>query len=290
MKKFFKFSIVLLLSLAASCGVKTDSKNDEAALRKWIEDYVANNNSGDFENYGSSWTEDAIWLPPGVPVVTGKTAIMEFAEPFYTQYKIDQKLTIEEISTVGDLAYIRVAGNEVYSPNTADADTIRIQNKGIFLLRRESGGSWIGTHCVWNYNSPSAQAISLDQISYENEKKAIIELCESWGQFKTADEYFNHITDDFIMLAPGLEPLSDPDSIYRWIETISKNSIFSFPDLITDEILVFDTIAIHRYRGTAHFTSKKDSSLSKQYRKYIDILKKTNKGWKVSRHMFNRNN
>ena len=152
MKKFFKFSIVLLLSLAASCGVKTDSKNDEAALRKWMEDYVANNNRGDFANYGSFWTEDVIWMPPGAQMVSGKSSILKFAEPFFTQYKSDQKVAIEEIRFAGNLAYIRAVFNEVYIPNMAGADTIWIQNKSIFIFTKEPGGAWIATHCVWNYN------------------------------------------------------------------------------------------------------------------------------------------
>jgi len=152
MKKFFKFSIVLLLTLAASCGVKTNSNNDEAALRKWMQDYVANNNRGDFENYGSFWTEDAIWMPPGAPMVSGKSSILKFAEPVFNQYKIDQKAAIEEIRISGNLAYIRAVFNEVCIPNMADADTIRIQNKDIFIFTKEPGGAWIATHCVWNYN------------------------------------------------------------------------------------------------------------------------------------------
>ena len=128
-------------------------------------------------------------------------------------------------------------------------------------------------------------------VDIEKEKEAIIKHSESWAQFTTADEYFNHITDDFIYLGPDMEALSDLDSMYRWIENICKNTDFSFVDWVTDEILIIDTIAIHRYTGTAIFTSKMDSTKSsQQFRKYIDIYRKTEKGWLASRHMWNRNN
>jgi len=128
-------------------------------------------------------------------------------------------------------------------------------------------------------------------VDIEKEREAIIKHSESWAQFTTADEYFDHITDDFIYLGPKMEALSDLDSIYRWIANICKNTDFSFVDWVTDEILIIDTIAIHRYTGTAIFTSKIDSTInSQQFRKYIDIYRKTENGWLASRHMWNLNN
>ena len=124
--------------------------NDESKLRKWMEDYVANNNKGDFEKYGSFWTEDVIWLPPGAQVVSGKNAILQFAEPFFKNYKIEQTAAIEEIQISGNLAYIRVIVDEAYIPKSTDTDTLRNKNKGFFLFTKEAGGQWLATHCVWN--------------------------------------------------------------------------------------------------------------------------------------------
>ena len=136
---------------------KTDTKSDEEAVRKWMEQYVANNNAGDFDSFGSFWTEDVIWLPPSAPIVIGKAAILDYARPFFTQYNIDQNITVEEVKVADSFAYIRIAANEKYTPTADDTEPIVIRNKGILLLSKESDGSWAATHCIWNYNSPSSQ-------------------------------------------------------------------------------------------------------------------------------------
>jgi uncharacterized protein (TIGR02246 family) len=132
---------------------ETVTQTAEEALMQWMEEYVANNNKGDFENYGSFWTEDAIWLPPGAPAVYGKAAILEFANPFFTHYRIKQEITVQEINVVDDFGYIRGETAEEYTPVTDELKPLSIRGKGLFLFKKQTNGSWLGTHCVWNFNS-----------------------------------------------------------------------------------------------------------------------------------------
>jgi len=158
MKKFLWTLFAIILLAGTSCQENTNTKGDEEAVREWLDQYVANNNAGDFENFGSFWTEDVIWMPPGEPIIIGKAVMLDFLDPDNIQVNIDQKVTVEEITVVNDIAYIRSAAIEKYTPIADDTQPIVILNiKAIFILSKQSDGSWLATHCIWNYNSPSSQ-------------------------------------------------------------------------------------------------------------------------------------
>jgi ketosteroid isomerase-like protein len=128
------------------------------------------------------------------------------------------------------------------------------------------------------------------KVDIEQEKQEIIKHTESWSNFTSPEEYLNHVTDDFIYLPNGGDPITNRDSIYKMISNLCEFSDFSFPVWTSEEIIICNNLAIHRYSGEVYLHSRKDSSiLLHDYWKYIDILRKTNEGWRVSRHMFNKN-
>jgi uncharacterized protein (TIGR02246 family) len=130
------------------------TKTGEEALMQWMEKYVANNNRGDIENYGSFWTDDVIWLPPGSQAMYGKENIVEFANQGFANYRIKQDITINEIKVIDDFGYIRGETAEEYIPLKDGFKPMSIRGKGIFMFRRQSDGSWLATHCAWNFNTP----------------------------------------------------------------------------------------------------------------------------------------
>jgi uncharacterized protein (TIGR02246 family) len=126
----------------------------EEALMKWMEKYVANNNRGDIENYGSFWTDDVVWLPPGSPTIYGKEGIVEFAKQGFANYSFKQEITVNEIKVCEDFGYIRGETAEELIPLTEEFKPMSIRGKGIFLFRRQPDGTWLSTHCAWNFNNP----------------------------------------------------------------------------------------------------------------------------------------
>jgi len=124
---------------------------DVSAIKAWLDEYAANNNAGGSEKYGDFWTDDVIWLPPGAPIMFGKQAILDFALPYYEQFDIDQKFTIEDIKASGKIGYARILGKEKFIPK-AEGDVIEITNKAVFIFRKLSDGIWKGSHCIWNTN------------------------------------------------------------------------------------------------------------------------------------------
>jgi uncharacterized protein (TIGR02246 family) len=129
-------------------------KTGEEALLQWVERYVANNNRGDSENYGSFWTNDVIWLPPGSPAIHGKEGIVEFARQGFANYRLKQDMTINEVRVIEDFGYIRVETAEEFIPVKDGFKAMSIRGKGIFMFRRQPDGTWLSTHCAWNFNHP----------------------------------------------------------------------------------------------------------------------------------------
>jgi len=131
-----------------------DIKSDVDPIKDWVVGNFAAADSGDLEGYLSYWTEDVIWMPPHAPNVHGKNAIKEFVQPFFGQYTISRNFAIEEIEMDRDFAFACTISEETYTPQTGEGEPIKANSKAIFLLRRISDETWMGTHCIWNSNDP----------------------------------------------------------------------------------------------------------------------------------------
>ena len=131
-------------------------KNDEQSIKNWLDKYTTIVENGDIESYISLWTDNVVWMPPNASNLIGKQAISSFAEPYFSQYNIEFKPTIEEIKIISEFAYLRFTVIEKYTPKTGNAEPLVVTDKDLFLLRKESDGSWVATHGIWNeYKAPS---------------------------------------------------------------------------------------------------------------------------------------
>lgn len=128
----------------------------EEEIIGWFNECVAKSNEGDFDSYGAFWAEDAIWLPPGSPVIKGREALLDYARPFFEQYSIHLEVYVEEIKVVDGFAFARAHFSEKFTPK-AEGDPIEDSTKAIYLFQREADGTWVSTHCVWNSNIPPSK-------------------------------------------------------------------------------------------------------------------------------------
>src|SRR5689334_2855466 len=94
------------LFLLAIIGVVGCTKAPEAmpdtAPRAWIEAF----NARKAREMGALYTDDCVLLPPDVPGVKGRQAVMDFFVPLM-RYGITIELSNEELETRGDLAFRR---------------------------------------------------------------------------------------------------------------------------------------------------------------------------------------
>ena len=128
-------------------------KTDEEAVKEWVQRCVENNTDGDLIHFGNYWTDSAVWLPPKSPALIGKGNILNFIEPFFDEFKVDQEIKIEEVEIVGDIAVVRLTGTERFSHKKENGEhPTEITSKEIIILHRQTSGDWLGTHAIWNVN------------------------------------------------------------------------------------------------------------------------------------------
>src|ERR1700741_4668478 len=154
MSRLLVFFLPLLFLLTA-CQGTSDTRADEATLRKLDDEWSKAAGSRDVEKTISYYSDDAIVMPPNIPTLTGK-------EPIRTLWKsmLDSpdfsggwKVTKVEVARSGDLAH--VSGN--YEFNQKDDNGKPITDKGKYLevWKKQADGSWKCVADMFNSDMPS---------------------------------------------------------------------------------------------------------------------------------------
>ena len=128
-----------------------DAAAEQASLLKrdaeWAE---AASRGKDVEKIISYWTDDALIVPPGQPVVEGKAAIRTFVTESIKipGFKIHWRSEKVLFSPDGKLAYMR-ATNETNLAGP-DGNLMTFAGRGVTVWRRESDGQWRCAVDIWN--------------------------------------------------------------------------------------------------------------------------------------------
>ena len=130
-----------------------NTEEDVAAIRQWIDRYCATVTAGDFEAYRAFWTDDVVWLPPNGPIQEGIEACMEHNRPYFEEYDSVEEMSVDEIQVADRFSFVRVSYTYEGTPK-GQAEPLKEDGKGLFLLKRKPDGSWVSTHCIWNSNLP----------------------------------------------------------------------------------------------------------------------------------------
>jgi ketosteroid isomerase-like protein len=142
-------------------------------------------------------------------------------------------------------------------------------------------------------------------VDIEAEKEAIIsrfrqiidrfEELQKEGDISTIAEFYaNAHTEDAVLMYDGEPAIIGRENVYAYImDSFSKvlsEYVFEFPRWNTEELIIADSWAFHRFNGIAVLRSKEGGESIELDRKYLDIWRKSPEGdWKISRHIYNRN-
>ena len=124
---------------------------EEASLLKRDAEWAEAAASGqDVEKIISYWTDDALVIPPGQPVVKGKAAIRTFVTeslkiPGFRIHWVSENVSF---SPDGLMAYMR-ATNETTIPGP-DGKLMTLSGRGITVWRRDPDGQWRCAVDIWN--------------------------------------------------------------------------------------------------------------------------------------------
>ena len=154
----------LLVSVLVAAGVSGCSNSGfdrveaSAVLLKRDAEWADTAFAGkDAEKTASYWSDDAVVIAPGQPVIEGKAAIRAFvADSFQTPgFRIHWKSEAAAFSPDGKLAYMRsTTTTTAPGPNGAPVSS---SSRGITVWRRGEDGRWLCVVDIWN-DPPGAPA------------------------------------------------------------------------------------------------------------------------------------
>jgi len=147
---------LLLISVLALNGcsgqgasVATEASASRIELGQMNRDFAAALNAKDAKAAAALYTEDAVLIPPGEPIVQGRAAIEEYWRGALESGGIrDVSVETMDAHSSGSLGY--ETGSFVLTVNGPDGQPVVDRGRYVELLRRESDGTWRSTHGIWN--------------------------------------------------------------------------------------------------------------------------------------------
>ena len=147
--------LLLLVALTlAGCSGRDASDQAEVSASKvelgqMNRDFAAALNAKDAQAAAALYTEDAVLIPPGEPLVRGREAIEEYWRGAIESGGVrDVSVETMDALSSGSLGY--ETGSFILTANGPDGEAVIDRGRYIELLRREPDGRWLSTHGIWN--------------------------------------------------------------------------------------------------------------------------------------------
>ena len=149
--------LVILLCFTFGCQqyyeeVKptVDIEADIAAIESLTNQVMNAWNEGDLDAFMATVAEDAVYMPPGEPVLIGKEAIRNWYD--FGKETYDVTISSDEIEICGDWAIQRETWKGSWIQKDS-GETTQFESKDINIYRRQPDGSWKKSHSIWNFTS-----------------------------------------------------------------------------------------------------------------------------------------
>jgi len=145
--------LVMALTLGGCSGRDASDQAEVSAskveLGQMNRDFAAALNAKDAQAAAALYTEDAVLIPPGEPLVRGREAIEEYWRGAIESGGVrDVSVETMDALSSGSLGY--ETGSFILTANGPDGEAVIDRGRYIELLRREPDGRWLSTHGIWN--------------------------------------------------------------------------------------------------------------------------------------------
>ena len=140
----------LLCGYLASCATAPRADRERELLQRDRDWAAIASRGSDLERILAFWSDDAIVVPPGEPVVRGKKAIREYVQRALAVpgFQIRFQPVSASVSADGTMGYT-TGENSVTFPG-ADDKLMTIAGRYSTIWRREPGGEWRCVVDIWN--------------------------------------------------------------------------------------------------------------------------------------------
>lgn len=141
----------MMVALAGCMSISFDPASESRKLMQRDAEWADLASAGkDLEGIVSYWSDDAIVVPQGQPVVEGKAAIRAFVAsslriPGFKIHWVSERVAF---SPDGKLAYMR--GRNTMTVPGANGALVTLVGRGITIWRLEPDGQWRCVVDIWN--------------------------------------------------------------------------------------------------------------------------------------------
>ncbi len=142
---------VIALSACSSPddAVQTEVSASKIELGQMNRDFAAALNAKDAKAAAALYTEDAVLIPPGEPLVRGRAAIEEYWRGAIESGGVrDVSVETMDARSSGSLGY--ETGSFALTVDGPDGEAVIDRGRYIELLKRQPDGRWLSTHGIWN--------------------------------------------------------------------------------------------------------------------------------------------
>lgn len=120
------------------------------AIEQLLHRFVTAFNEQDVATLRTSYTDDALVIPPGQPAVRGPDAIVDqLWRPAFEAFDVDASLPIDEIRMDGEWGFVRGTYRLRLKPK-AEGDGLAEEGRWIDVVRREGDEGWKIARAIWN--------------------------------------------------------------------------------------------------------------------------------------------
>lgn len=150
-------ALAMLISVTGCSTLPFDQASESQRLLRRDAEWADLASAGkDVEGVASYWSDDAVIIPEGQPMVEGKTAIRAFVRssfqiPGFRIHWVSDKVTF---SPDGKLAYMH--GRNTTTVPGANGALVTLAGRGITIWRLEPDGQWRCVVDIWN-NPPRSR-------------------------------------------------------------------------------------------------------------------------------------
>jgi ketosteroid isomerase-like protein len=128
-------------------GASTEA--DVVAIQNVMNQWQDALNAEDLDSGIVLFAEDLIWMPPNAPIVVDLDAFRQFGEAQFEQFDANYRFFSDEIVVLGDWAFNR-GGYTAKISLQAGGAALEDTGKCIWILKRQSDGSWKFDTVIWN--------------------------------------------------------------------------------------------------------------------------------------------
>jgi len=143
----------VILSLVFSCSKsQIDHKAEGEKLMQISRNWSKTAASQNLDSVLSYWSDDAVVMQPGMPLLKGKEEIRGMLDRStkIPGFRISWEPQSAHISECGDMAYL--VENTQITVNDTMGNPVTIQNKAVTIWQRQEDGQWKAVVDIWNEN------------------------------------------------------------------------------------------------------------------------------------------